>query len=987
MESSPQNVELVFSTDELNLLVSESASALELLEIPDGYEAADISWKSTDKKVASVNKNGMVKAVAAGTCTVIASIGEADCESSLTVIVEKAENERIQEIIDLIKKLPEPDEENLEDILESAEKIIALYEEILEMDDADIEKISNYEKLEQLVEMITAQISPMGIVASGACGDNVSYTLDSTGVLTISGYGPMKNYWSSLWEDMKVTSVIITDGVTSVGNDAFRNCDQITHITLPGSVKEIGSDAFRGCVRLNSITLPANLYSLGSYAFGGCTALTQITIPGSVKAIENSTFRGCTRLSSVIIKSGVTEIKQGAFYDCSALTTISIPGSITSIGYEAFRGCSRLSSVTLTAGNLVSIGDYAFYSCEKLTSISIPGNVDKIGSNAFANTGLKTLTLGQGITEIGNYAFNNCIGLTNLRIPGSVSTIGNGAFASCTSLKTVTLAEGISSIGSYAFKSCISLGTISIPGTVNTVGYEAFRDCTSLSTATMKPGVVTIKGSAFYNCTGLKQVTIPEGVTAIDDHAFYRCTALSGVVIPSSVAVIGSYAFSYAGITSLQIRSGVTEIGPRAFAECKFLTSVTVPGSVTTIGNSAFTDCTGIRNLVLSNGIVNINYGAFMGCTSLADVSIPGSVLEIGGDAFRKCSGLVNVTIGEGVSTIDNYAFAYCGSLSSVSIPESVLSIGARSFYEDSLVKIYGESGSYAERYSQSNGIRFVDLSSIKLTTPVISKVINIVQGTHVYWNTVRNAETYTIYRSLTQNGSYTRLATVSATHYIDTSAKSGTTYFYKIRANVASFQSPASAARGVAFVGTPDLTLRVNRSTGIGLGGDKITGATGYAIYRKTTGDWVRVATIPGNSTFTWTDAAVKSNNGTTYKYTVRALAGADMKTLSGCRTTGRTMVRLFTPTLSEAKKTAATSIQAAWNRNTAATGYEVRFMVGSNVYQTYVYGNNTIIRKTITSLDRGNTYKIQVRSYKKVAGVGTFYSAWSGDKKVYLP
>ena len=202
----------------------------------------------------------------------------------------------------------------------------------------------------------------------------------------------------------------------------------------------------------------------------------------------------------------------------------------------------------------------------------------------------------------------------------------------------------------------------------------------------------------------------------------------------------------------------------------------------------------------------------------------------------------------------------------------------------------------------------------------------------------------------------------------------------------MASVQSGASVGRGIIFVETPDITLRVNRSVGIGLGWNKIEGATGYAIYRKTTGSWVRVATISGNNTFTWNDTAVKPKNGTVYRYTIRALAGSDMKTLSGCRNTGRTMVRLFTPTLSSAVKASPTSLKATWNRNAAATGYEVRLIVGSSVYKTYTYGNNTIIAKTITGLPKGRTYKVQVRSYKKVAGVGTFYSALSAAKNVVV-
>ena len=132
--------------------------------------------------------------------------------------------------------------------------------------------------------------------------------------------------------------------------------------------------------------------------------------------------------------------------------------------------------------------------------------------------------------------------------------------------------------------------------------------------------------------------------------------------------------------------------------------------------------------------------------------------------------------------------------------------------------------------------------------------------------------------------------------------------------------------------------------------------------------------------------DESVKTNNGTVYKYTIRALAGSDMKTLSGCRSTGRTMARLTSRTLNNATKASATSIKCNWSTTSVCNGYEVRFMAGDTVYQTFTVGNYKTGVKTFTGLKAGQTYKIQVRSYKKVDGVGTFYSAWSTAKTVSL-
>ena len=187
-------------------------------------------------------------------------------------------------------------------------------------------------------------------------------------------------------------------------------------------------------------------------------------------------------------------------------------------------------------------------------------------------------------------------------------------------------------------------------------------------------------------------------------------------------------------------------------------------------------------------------------------------------------------------------------------------------------------------------------------------------------------------------------------------------------------------------FVETPDFTLRVNRSVGIGLSWNKIAGATGYAIYRRSysgSDAWVRVATVTDGST-SWNDTSVKSKNGSIYRYTVRALAGSDRKTLSGCRSTGRTMVRLMTPTLNSADVSGGGKIKVAWSQNAQGSGYELRLMTDGTVYKIYTLGNNASLSKVVADLPQGTTFKVQVRAYKKVSGVGSFYSAWSNEKKV---
>ncbi len=270
-------------------------------------------------------------------------------------------------------------------------------------------------------------------------------------------------------------------------------------------------------------------------------------------------------------------------------------------------------------------------------------------------------------------------------------------------------------------------------------------------------------------------------------------------------------------------------------------------------------------------------------------------------------------------------------------------------------------------------------------------KIANVVSGVHVYWKAVQGASKYGLWRSETGvNGTYKWVANPTVPHFTDTNVVSGKTYHYKVTAmNAAGTHSGKSAAIGTTFVSTPDITIRKNKAAGITLGWEKVDGATGYAIYRKSgsgTDAWVRVATVDGNTTFTWQDTSVKSSNGSVYKYTIRALAGSDRSILSGCRSAGRTMVRLCSQTLTSAVPSGSTSIKCTWTTSGKVTGYEVRFMVNGKVYKTFTVGNYKTGAKTFTDLMSGQTYQIQVRTYKKLADVGTFYSAWSPARYVVL-
>ena len=576
------------------------------------------------------------------------------------------------------------------------------------------------------------------VVAEGTCGENLTWTLDSTGTLKISGTGAMTDYtdisnapsnapWYSSRSSIK--SVIIENGVTSIGDKAFYFCSSLTSVTIPDSVTTIGEWAFPRCTSLTSVTIPDSVTTIGDHAFSYCSSLTSVTIPNSV-----------------------TTIGELAFYDCSSLTSVTIPNSVTTIGEWAFSGCSSLTSVTIGSG-VTTIGDNAFCSCTSLDNITIPDSVTSIGGGAFSGCrSLKSInvdnhneyysssggvlfdknqtilicypagktesnyTIPDSVTTIGDDAFECCSSLTNVAIPDSVTTIGDHAFELCGSLTNVAIPDSVTSIGGSAFFYCSSLTSVTIGNGVTSIGDYAFSYCSSLTNVAIGNGVTSIGEWAFSNCDNLTSVTIPDSVTSIGGSAFESCSSLTSVTIGSGVTTIGESAFNYCGsLTSVTIGSGVTTIGESAFYICGSLKSInvdnhneyysssggvlfdknqtilicypagktesnyTIPDSVTTIGEAAFSYCS-LTSVTIPDSVTTIGERAFFRCTSLTSVTIGSGVTTIGEYAFESCSSLTSVTIGSGVTTIGYAAFGSCSSLTSVTIPNSVTTIGEWAF-------------------------------------------------------------------------------------------------------------------------------------------------------------------------------------------------------------------------------------------------------------------------------------------------------------------
>lgn len=546
------------------------------------------------------------------------------------------------------------------------------------------------------------------VVASGSCGakgDNLTWTLDDNGLLTISGTGAMVSY-SSPWKDYRgsIKYIWIKNGATSIGSYAFSGCGNLTIAEIPDSVTSISEDAFYGCANLQELTLPESITRIDQYAFANCTSLRKITVPKNVRSVGGSLFAGCTGLVSAEIMDGVPAIGDGMFNGCTNLRSVTIPESVANIGIQAFQYCAGLSNVVIPKG-VRSISDYAFKDCTNLARLTLPDGLSSIGAEAFAGcASLRKVTLPESVIKVGVRAFYNCSSLSSVTIPegvlqiereafalcgklaavavpGTVTEIGEGAFKSCTGMKKAEIADGVLSIGKEAFANCISLTDLVLPESITSIGDSAFRECTSLTRMTIPKNLSNTGTNAFNGCRSLSEVTILDGVTSIGDGAFAGCSSLKRVVIPDSVQIIGYDAFYYCtNLAGLAFPNSLQSIGGRAFYGCTSLKEISLPDSVTRMEDEAFRECSSLTSAVLPAGLTRISDNAFRGCVGLTNITIPANVKTVDPGAFGACSRLTSVSLPNGLTTIENGAFSGCVNLKEISIPESVTEIRGSAF-------------------------------------------------------------------------------------------------------------------------------------------------------------------------------------------------------------------------------------------------------------------------------------------------------------------
>lgn len=472
--------------------------------------------------------------------------------------------------------------------------------------------------LEQNIEIL----SYYGVkVDEGDCGKNIgdtvkwtTYDTNDDGVedtLVISGIGEMRDYDyynRAPWKKLNIQHLILEEGITVIGNEAFYECNKIKgELCFPSSLKCIGNGSFYYCSGLSGeLSISNTITSIGDYAFSGCSGFSgDLIIPDSLTFIRDDTFSCCEGFNGkLVIPDSIVSIGDRAFMWCEGLNgNLDIPNSVKSIGYGAFWGCGGFSGDLVIPNSITVIDGMVFNECTGFNGkLYMPTTITSIGDGAFTKcTGLNgELVISDGVTSIGVEAFFKCSGFSgDLIIPNSVTSIGEGAFSECSGFNgNLTLSNNLTSIGNAAFANCSGfVGDLIIPTGVTSIGRDAFTYCSGFD----------------------GELSIPEGVTSIGANAFSLCKKFKGdLVIPNSVKKIDSYAFMGSGFDGeLILSENVAHIGGYLFKGCGFNGELIVPASVSYIGEDAFA-CKFSRVTILNDncGFESLKYYT-IGCTTI----------------------------------------------------------------------------------------------------------------------------------------------------------------------------------------------------------------------------------------------------------------------------------------------------------------------------------------------------------------------------------
>lgn len=500
-------------------------------------------------------------------------------------------------------------------------------------------------------EGLTYGIRDGNATVFGYVGTKTDVVIPSSVSLDGTDYAVTSIYQNAFKECTHITSVTMPDSMITVGNYAFRGCRSLTLVFIPQSVRVVGIDAFASCIRADfycgAESKPSgwdSSWSTSTYGLIVWDIDFAFKQEGFVYAIQDgeakvSRYNGkSTRIAIPATVSynettyAVTGILDRAFEDRAQLISVDIPDSVSSIGAAAFEGCYSLASIFIS-DSVTDVGRKAFSRCSRLTVYceveSNPSEWDSDWDSGWDSTSIPVVW-------------------------GATAVFTKDGFV-------YGIKDGKATVEGYYAKAA----QIAVPSSVSE-NEETYI-------------VVKVGDSAFNQNTSLTSITLPDSLTSIGDRTFEGCYNLASINLPDGLTSIGAYAFYGCDMTSVTLPEGLTSIGTRAFSLCE-MTSITLPGSLTSIGEQVFYGCYDLTTINLPNSMTSIGDRVFEGCHDLTTINLPDGLISIGERAFADCYRLASITLPDGLISIGAYAFYDC-RINLIVIPESVTSVGKGVFY------------------------------------------------------------------------------------------------------------------------------------------------------------------------------------------------------------------------------------------------------------------------------------------------------------------
>lgn len=805
---------------------------------------------------------------------------------------------------------------------------------------------------------------------------------------------------------INLASITIPESITRIGDSAFSSCENLTDVTIPNGVISIGESAFSCCINLSSIIISKSVTNICRGAFQNCSNLISVFYTGSDNewaSIEINS--GNTPLTSLAIHHNATDHTFEEKIDTNVTCTNDGLKHLECIvcGYSLDTDVIPTTGHNFNDGVCKNCGvDVNLAYLDMLTFTLSPFedsySVKAVNKEISGDLIIPESYNGLPITSIDYLGFQDCSGLTSVIIPESVTSIGGCSFGGCTNLKTISLPDSLQYIGENVFYDTAFYNDEANweNGVLYINNHLVEADCNVISgDYAIKNGTITVASYALYGCNKLTTLILPDSLKNISYEALLCCNDLScievsenndnflcidGVLYNEDCTEIVWYSLKNTQ-SDFEIVDTLKSLDFWVFYGNNYLDKIIVSF------NSQ------LSSISYSNDEINL-YELEYGCNKkslFSDILVKNKIIvhDISSDwttdkkatctqtgvkshHCKYCKLVTDETIipelghknGDWVvekepsCTAEGIKMQYCINCDGILNVEKIAPLGhieSERIVSDSTV--YNAGQRHKECTKCGEILETETIPQLKCSKAKLSKISNTSSGVKITWGKVSGADKYRVYRK-TKGGSWKYLDSTSKTYFTDKTAKSGTTYYYAVKVRNEAGNSDLSTSLSIKRLSVPKLSTVSNTSSGVKVTWKKVTGASGYIVYRKTkSGDWKEI----GKTTkLYYTDKKAKS--GTSYYYSVRAYSGS---VKSYYDTDGLNIRRLVAPKISSATSKTE-GILLKWNKITGASGYYVYRKASSGEWKRIAtVKGNAKIKYLDETPRKGATYQYRVKAY----------------------